>query len=231
MQYENLIDILQTFNLPKAATTDAEKIISETIGYAKKRNPSAAVLVCSRTLAETMSRHTLARGDAYFSISEANQLLEAIVKHHFASLYTAPTQALEEATTEDCINTLLRLETNASQHMQDTDALGLKIFPAQELCLFFHADDDERKVADCQRRWIQGGGSLYDGKMIALKMDPIWTEMSIFQLPYPPFDFQCCFGTLGVSRKDCIRLGLIKEQKHLTFKRKRPTIKLSFKIK
>lgn len=220
MQYENLIEILQSFNLPAAANADAEKIISETIDYAKKRNPGAAILVSSRKLSEAMSRHTLERGNACFSISEANQLLGAIVKYHFASVYTAPGQALESASTEECIKTLLRLEASATQHKQDTDALGLKIFPARELCLFLHGGDDERKVEDCKRRWTQCGGALYNGKMIALTMDPIWTKMSIFQMPYPPFDFQCCFGVLEVSRKDCIKMGLIKEQKHFVLKRR-----------
>ncbi len=228
---ERLLEILFKYKLPQPASADAEGIIQETIEYAKKRNPGAAVLVCSRTLAEAMSRYTLAQGNAEFSIPEASQLLDAIIKYYFSTIYKAPKQALEAASTEECVQTLLRLENSAAQYKEDTDAIGLRIFPARELRLFMHIGNNEQKVEDCKRKWIQCGGGLYGGKMIALTMDSIWEKMSIFQLPYPPFDFRCCFGTLGVPRKDCISIGLIKEPKHLILKRKLPAIRLSIKAK
>ena len=46
--------------------------------------------------------------------------------------------------------------------------------------------------------------------MIALKTDPIWTKISRFGHPWPPFDFNSGMGVRDVSRADAIRLGVIQ---------------------
>ena len=45
--------------------------------------------------------------------------------------------------------------------------------------------------------------------MIALKDDPIWTEISAFGTPYPPFDFRSGMWVRDVSRAEAERLGLL----------------------
>ena len=223
--------ILHVFNIPATAQADVKGIVQATIEYAKKRNAGAAETVCTRSLADTVSRHTFPANGQNVSLSEASRLLNALLKCYFAHKYETPQQALEEATTEECLKTLLRLENGKAHYDFDTQDIGLKIFPGQELCLAYHGDADNDRLEDCKRKWIANGGSIYDGRMIALIKDPIWSRMSIFGLPYPPFDFRCPFGVFGISRKDCIALGLIKENKSLLRTRKPFKFKLSIRIK
>jgi hypothetical protein len=59
-------------------------------------------------------------------------------------------------------------------------------------------------------RWAEAGGTLQaGGRMIALKSDPIWSEISRFGHPWPPFDFGSGMGVRGVSREEAVRLGLL----------------------
>ncbi len=109
----------------------------------------------------------------------------------------------------------LIIETNARQAQgygywqqgQDEDLLFA--FPAQEL---FRAES--RKVErDWSRRWQEAGGEFFDGgRMIALKDDSIWTEISAFGTPYPPFDFNSGMDVRDISRREAIALGVIDAQ-------------------
>ena len=58
-----------------------------------------------------------------------------------------------------------------------------------------------------QKRWTDAGGKLYDGRMIALKTDPIWAKISDYGVPYPPFEFHDVMGTQDIGRKECLALG------------------------
>ena len=52
---------------------------------------------------------------------------------------------------------------------------------------------------------------LFQNRMVALKSDPVWTKISRFGHPYPPFDWGSGMGVEDVSREDAIALGVIKE--------------------
>ncbi|MGN0843825.1 MAG: hypothetical protein ACI4QT_01240 [Kiritimatiellia bacterium] len=80
-------------------------------------------------------------------------------------------------------------------------------FPAQELLRI----RSRRNVRDWATKWHDAGGKFFDGRMIALKTDPIWTNISRFGHPWPPFDFNSGMGVRDVSRADAIRLGVIKK--------------------
>ena len=58
-------------------------------------------------------------------------------------------------------------------------------------------------------RWQNHGGQFYDGRMIALKDDPIWVAISRFGRPWPPFDFMSGMGLADISRDDAVALGVI----------------------
>ena len=45
--------------------------------------------------------------------------------------------------------------------------------------------------------------------MIATKDDPIWTRLSRFNRPYPPFDFEDDMTVDDVSRREAESLGVI----------------------
>lgn len=79
-------------------------------------------------------------------------------------------------------------------------------FPAQELVRV-----ESRKVPrNWHQKWRAKGGKLYHGRMIALKEDPIWSAISYFGNPYPPFDFNSGMGLDDVSFEDAVSLGVIE---------------------
>lgn len=48
--------------------------------------------------------------------------------------------------------------------------------------------------------------------MVALNDSPIWTALSRFDLPYPPYDYNSGMGRRPVSWDDARRLGLVKPE-------------------
>lgn len=78
-----------------------------------------------------------------------------------------------------------RLRLSADSRIQSAQAYAkwkagqypdlLDAFPAQEMINF---DNRSRPAAAWQTRWIEAGGKLYDGRMIARRDDPIWQSLS-----------------------------------------------------
>jgi hypothetical protein len=72
-------------------------------------------------------------------------------------------------------------------------------------------------------RWAAAGGDFVGGRMIARKDDPIWSRISRFGRPWPPFDFMSGMGLADVSREEAEQLGVIgpeapaPEPQHLDF--------------
>ena len=88
---------------------------------------------------------------------------------------------------------------------QDRDALDA--FPAQELIRV----ESRRMPRDWRTRWIAAGGELVSGgRMVALKTDSIWENISAFGTPWPPFDWGSGMGLRDVSRKEAVMHGLIE---------------------
>ena len=105
------------------------------------------------------------------------------------------------------------IDTNAAMaagyaRAKEANTLGARLaFPAQELVRV-----EERMVhREWRRIWASRGGKLYEGRMVALKEDPIWIAISAFGHPYPPFDFNSGMGLEDVSRDEAVRLGVIKD--------------------
>lgn len=82
----------------------------------------------------------------------------------------------------------------------------LDAFPAQELIRV----EPRLKPRDWESRWEEAGGSLFEGRMIARKDDPIWVRISRFGKPWPPFDFGSGMGVQDVERSEAEALGVIK---------------------
>ena len=87
---------------------------------------------------------------------------------------------------------------------QDPDALDAA--PAQELVRIREA----LQPRDWLTRWQGAGGRLFGGRMIALKSDPIWTRISRFGTPWPPFDFNSGMWVEDVLRPEAEALGVIR---------------------
>ncbi|NCC53397.1 MAG: hypothetical protein EOM20_19595 [Spartobacteria bacterium] len=97
------------------------------------------------------------------------------------------------------------------QFIQANDPAVLSAFPAQELYRLKY----RKEPRDWIQRWLDKGGTLYNGRMIALKTSPIWTTLSRFGRPYPPFDFQSGMWIKPVNRTTAIKAGLIDEKTEL----------------
>lgn len=89
---------------------------------------------------------------------------------------------------------------------QDTDLLYE--FPAQE---FLRIEDRRVPRTNWQARWRAAGGKIYGGRMIALKSSEVWTNLSRFGRPYPPFDYGSGMGVEDIDRDEAIKLGLIPD--------------------
>lgn len=84
--------------------------------------------------------------------------------------------------------------------------------PAWELVRFVNS----RVKRDWERRWQRAGGKFYEGRMIALKTDPIWLVLgTLFPdslgVDYPPLAWGSGMGWQGVRRAEAVRLGVIPE--------------------
>ncbi len=119
----------------------------------------------------------------------------------------------------------LQLETNIDAargygwDLQGQQADVLDEFPAQELIRDFAPTGKER---DWTARWAKVGGEFFDGRMIALKNDPIWSKLGDSDIfpdgldnPYPPFAFNSGMGVRDVERDEAEQLGLIEPNGHV----------------
>jgi hypothetical protein len=84
----------------------------------------------------------------------------------------------------------------------------LDAFPAQELIRV----EPRKEPRDWQVRWVEAGGEFHDSRMVALKTDPIWTRISRFGTPWPPFDFNSGMGLREIDRDEAVRLGVMTEE-------------------
>lgn len=89
----------------------------------------------------------------------------------------------------------------------------LDLWPAQELVRVMSRRNPR---GDWKRRWAEAGGRLYGGRMIALKTSPVWTNLSRFGVPYPPYDYGSGMGVMDIDRDQAVKLGLIGETDPLT---------------
>lgn len=95
--------------------------------------------------------------------------------------------------------------------IQGQDSAILDQWPAQELVRVI-----ESKVKrDWATRWAEAGGRFFETRMIALKNDPIWTRISRFGTPYPPFDFNSGMDVQDIDRDEAIAFGLIDRDTEL----------------
>ena len=94
------------------------------------------------------------------------------------------------------------------RYVRGQDPELLEAFPAWEFTRIEH-----RRVprTDWERRFRAAGGKVINGRMVALKSSDVWTNLSRFGRPYPPFDFGSGMGVVDIERSDAIKLGLIPD--------------------
>ena len=108
------------------------------------------------------------------------------------------------------INTRMAQEYGQWKVGQDPDILDA--FPAQEL----YREEARIHERAWRKRWKDHGGGIYGGRMIARKNDPIWSAISAFGSPYPPFDYNSGMGVRDVSRDVAEQLGVISRNEIIT---------------
>ena len=95
-----------------------------------------------------------------------------------------------------------------ARYVRGQDADALDMYPAQE---FLRVESRRVPRADWQTRWRAAGGKVYGGRMIALKSDTVWTNLSRFGRPYPPFDYGSGMGVEDIDRDEAVELGLLPD--------------------
>jgi hypothetical protein len=106
------------------------------------------------------------------------------------------------------LDTNLRQAQGFGAWKQGQSPAILSRWPAQEF-VRVRGSKEERK--DWPDRWADAGGLFYGGRMIALKDDPVWTKLSRFGTPWPPFDFGSGMGVRDIEREEAVSLGLLAE--------------------
>jgi len=106
------------------------------------------------------------------------------------------------------LDTNLKMAHGYGQFAKANDPELIDAFPCQEL----YRLEERKEKRDWRMRWVQAGGKLYgaDARMIARKDDPIWTAISAFGLPYPPFDYNSGMWVEEIDRDEAEALGVIK---------------------
>ena len=105
------------------------------------------------------------------------------------------------------LDTNVRQARGYIQYREGCSEGALMAFPAQELVRV----QAREKPRDWEERWARAGGRFHGGRMVALKNDPIWTAISAFGTPWPPFDFNSGMGVEDIDFETAVELGLIQE--------------------
>ncbi len=194
---------------------------------AELRQLGPDILARARFSAQTTNVGYLAKMDTLLTtlVSPASQDREAApaldasavrlaLKQHLAATGYAPEEGKAGGLTDLSSDRRLNLiiDTNLKMaygygnyaQMQDPDLLDM--WPCQELIRVESRD----KVRDWITTWRSAGGQTFGGRMIARKDDAIWTRISAFGNPYPPFDFGSGMGVRDVDRSEAEALGVIK---------------------
>ncbi len=128
---------------------------------------------------------------------------------------------LQDLSSSDRIN--LKIETDtavargAGWYEQGMQADVLDEWPAQELYRVSSPQGGAKAERDWAARWEKVGGEFFDGRMIALKTDPIWNQLgdsSIFPdglgNKWAPFAFNSGMRLRDIPRDEAESLGLIE---------------------
>ncbi|MDD5676582.1 MAG: hypothetical protein PHW60_01145 [Kiritimatiellae bacterium] len=117
---------------------------------------------------------------------------------------------IKDLSSDPRINLIIRMQSEMAlglgKFIQSQDPAALDAAPAQELFRL----EARKKTRDWPAIWDTAGGEFYgDGRMIALKNDPIWVAISDFDLPYPPFKYGSGMWTRDILRPEAEALGVM----------------------
>ena len=114
------------------------------------------------------------------------------------------TDPLSTARLRLIVETQMEMAHGQADYLAGTDPAILRVWPCWELVRI----SPRKRVRNWRQRWQEAGGQFYGGRMIAHKLDGIWTAISRFGTPHPPFDYRSGMGVEEVLRSECQRLGV-----------------------
>lgn len=125
--------------------------------------------------------------------------------------------AIKDLMTKARLDVMMRTNVDQAKgyasHIQETSRVAILTRPAYKLVRV-----KQRKMPrDWGARWTAAAqkvgweGVARNGEMIALKTSPIWTALSRFGNPFPPFDFNSGMGVEDVKKSYCREIGLLGE--------------------
>jgi hypothetical protein len=149
----------------------------------------------------------LLTGEGYHA--EQRQALRDILAKEGYAAPEGKEGTLQDLASQRRLDLILKTNTEQAQGYAvwkaDQDPDVLDAYPAQELFRL-----EAREVPrNWRERWESAGGQLYAGRMIARKDDPVWTAISRFGTPYPPFDFNSGMDVEDISHEEAVALGVI----------------------
>lgn len=138
--------------------------------------------------------------------------------------YVPDQQGITDLSSDARLRLILETQTsqasNWAMREQGLDQDSLYQFPAWELVRIsfrqLPRNQDPQSVSWFER-WQQVGGTLYSGRMVALKDDAIWSSLGNTGLfddgidsDVPPYAFNSGMGWREVGRDEAIELGIIR---------------------
>lgn len=189
-EWERVAPALREKCFFSARVNDAEVLgkMRELIGKAvdsSKRNPNEALVSQDKFISEMKS---FLRSRGY--TMGGSKLTDITSRRRLGLIYDMNIQEAREY----------------ARYVRGQDADALDMYPAQE---FLRVESRRVPRTDWPARWRAAGGKIRGGRMVALKSDSVWTNLSRFGRPYPPFDYGSGMGVEDVDREEAIELGLL----------------------
>ncbi len=100
---------------------------------------------------------------------------------------------------------LLRGQVFGARHWESgLDGDLIDAFPAVEVSLVI----PEREPAGWRERWQRAGGTVVDGRCVALKKSGVLQRFNTYGHPFPPFDWNDALAEEDVDESEAEGLGL-----------------------
>lgn len=191
-EWERVAPALREKCFFSARVNDAEVLgkMRELIGKAvdsSKRNPNEALVSQDKFISEMKS---FLRSRGY--TMGGSKLTDITSRRRLGLIYDMNVQEAREY----------------ARYVRGQDADALDMYPAQE---FVRVESRRVPRTDWPMRWRAAGGKIRGRRMVALKSDPVWTNLSRFGRPYPPFDYGSGMGVEDIDREEAVELGLLPD--------------------
>jgi hypothetical protein len=152
-----------------------------------------------------------------------------------ANIPPAIEETMRRLSVQTCVQTVLEtlrsIANGFGMLKAGSSDIALYMYPAWELVRYYDVEIPRGKrkgpngeIVDVPGdgwpdRFQKAGGKLVNGRMIALKGDPVWIKLGSCELfgdalgnPFPPFAINSGMRWNVVSRTECLELGVIKEE-------------------